>query len=232
MAGADRTASRDGYHHGDLRQGMIDAAEAVLAEKGIAGFTLRECARRAGVSPAAPAHHFGNLDGLFTAIATLGFDDLSEAMEAAAAAADHAGEPRLAATARAYLATALANPGRFRVVFGPRGHDLKEPEFRRAAARAFGLLVRETRAHIAVESRDPLSQPPESFSGDADLPSILFAWSVTHGFATLLLDGQLDFLAGEGGRDAMVRLYSEKLVALLVASLRPADALAKSHRDG
>ena len=72
-----KVGKRGGYHHGDLRQAMIEAAEAVLAEKGVGGFTLRECARRAGVSPAAPAHHFGNLVGLLTAIATLGFDDLS-----------------------------------------------------------------------------------------------------------------------------------------------------------
>ncbi|WP_291820351.1 helix-turn-helix domain-containing protein, partial [Bosea sp. (in: a-proteobacteria)] len=86
-----RGAGRDGYHHGDLRQAMIDAAEAVLAERGVGGFTLRECARRAGVSAAAPAHHFGNLAGLLTAVATLGFDGLSDAMDAAAARACAAG---------------------------------------------------------------------------------------------------------------------------------------------
>ena len=67
MTKIEAGSARGGYHHGDLRQAMITAAEAVLAEKGLAGFTLRECARRAGVSPAAPAHHFGNLTGLLTA---------------------------------------------------------------------------------------------------------------------------------------------------------------------
>ena len=143
-----RSPERGGYHHGDLRHAMIEAAEAVLAEKGIAGFTLRECARRAGVSPAAPAHHFGNIAGLLTVIATLGFDDLSDAMEAAAAAASAAGESRLAAIGRAYLETAIARPGRFRVVFGRRELHKDDPELQRAGARAFGILVNETRAHL------------------------------------------------------------------------------------
>ncbi len=226
-------ASARGYHHGDLRHAMIDAAEAVLAEKGVGGFTLRECARRAGVSPAAPAHHFGNLAGLLTVIATLGFDDLSDAMEQAADRASLAGESRLAAIARAYLAVALARPGRFRVVFGQRGLDWDAPDFKRAASRAFGVLVAETQAHLAgVEpaTSAPLSAPPDAAVA-ADLPAILFVWSVTHGFSTLLIDGQLDFLAGEAGRAAMLDLYANRLVRLLVAAVADGEGLAKAPGD-
>ncbi len=232
-------SARDGYHHGDLRQAMIAAAEAVLAERGIGGLTLRECARRAGVSPAAPAHHFGNLGGLLTVIATLGFDDLSDAMEAAAEAAG-VGDGRLAAIARAYLATALAKPGRFRVVFGRRGLDWDAPEFKRAASRAFGILVRETRSHVsgvaqeaqeAQAAQGEAAEPP-GVAGSAELGPILFVWSVTHGFSTLLIDGQLDFVAGEAGRDGLVALYSQRLVALLVSALAPPAGLTKAHGDG
>ena len=232
MKTTDLAAMR-GYHHGDLRQAMIEAAEAVLAEKGIGGFTLRECARRAGVSPAAPAHHFGNLTGLLTAIATLGFDDLSDAMEQAADEASTAGESRLAAIARAYLTVALARPGRFRVVFGQRGLDWDAPDFKRAASRAFGVLVAETRAHIAGGPPPKTARkavPPDA-AGAPDLPSILFVWSVTHGFSTLLIDGQLDFLAGEGGRKAMVELYAGELVRLLVAAVADGEGLAKMRGD-
>ena len=66
------------YHHGALRQALIDATEALLAEKGADGFSLREVARRAGVSAAAPAHHFGDASGLLTAVATLGFEGLTK----------------------------------------------------------------------------------------------------------------------------------------------------------
>lgn len=239
MMKAKASASRTGYHHGDLRQAMIDAAEAVLAEKGVGGFTLRECARRAGVSPAAPAHHFGNLAGLLTAIATLGFDGLSDAMEAAAEAATQAGTSRLRATGDAYLATALAWPGRFRVVFGRRGLNWDDPAFKRAAGRAFGILVREVRAELPQEPRedDLFSRLPSSYADDPDLAEILFVWSVTHGFTTLLLDGQLDFLAEQKGQDAVRALYSRRLMDLLAAALQqsavpPGKGLAKAKARG
>ncbi len=233
MKQTDQASARSGYHHGDLRQAMIEAAEAVLAEKGVGGFTLRECARRAGVSPAAPAHHFGNLAGLLTSIATLGFDDLSDAMEQAAEKASLAGEGRLAAIARAYLDVALARPGRFRVVFGQRGLDWDAPDFKRAASRAFGVLVAETRAHLAGSEPAPAAPPtaPPDAAGAPDLPFILFVWSVTHGFSTLLIDGQLDFLAGEAGRDAMLERHAGKLVRLLVAAVADGEGLAKPAGD-
>ena len=68
------------YHHGDLRHALIEATESLLAEKGPEGFSLREVARRAGVSAAAPAHHFGDASGLLTAVATVGFDGLAAAL--------------------------------------------------------------------------------------------------------------------------------------------------------
>src|SRR5690606_24754474 len=67
----------DAYHHGALRQALIDATEAILAEQGLEAFTLREAARRVGVSPAAPLHHFGSAAGLLTEVAILGFDALT-----------------------------------------------------------------------------------------------------------------------------------------------------------
>ena len=63
-----------GYHHGALREALLEAAEALIGERGLDGFSLREAARRVGVSPAAPQHHFGDARGLLTAIATAGFD--------------------------------------------------------------------------------------------------------------------------------------------------------------
>lgn len=219
MAGV---TGRGGYHHGDLRQAMIDAAEAVLAEKGVGGFTLRECARRAGVSPAAPAHHFGNMVGLLTAVATLGFDELSSSMETAVAEAARTGGDRLAAIAEAYLAVAMARPGRFRVVFGRLGLKRGDEDLMRAAVRAFGILVRETKLALGrQETADLLTRPPSSFAGDDDLGTILFVWSVTHGFSTMLIDGQLGpFEAQPGGRERLVRLYSQQLVQLLVTAVR------------
>lgn len=216
-----KVGKRGGYHHGDLRQAMIDAAEAVLAEKGVGGFTLRECARRAGVSPAAPAHHFGNLVGLLTAIATLGFDDLSQEMETAVAKARTSGGDRLAAICEAYLAVALARPGRFRVAFGRLGLKNNDEELRRAAIRAFGILVRETKLALGQEvAGDVLTRLPSSYADDADLAEILFVWSVTHGFSTMLIDGQLAPLEMQpGGRERLICLYSGRLMVMLLAAV-------------
>lgn len=223
----DKTLGRGSYHHGDLRQAMIEAAEAVLAEKGVGGFTLRECARRAGVSPAAPAHHFGNLVGLLTVIATLGFDDLSEAMEAAVTEAIRSGGDRLAAICEAYLAVALARPGRFRVVFGRLGLKNEDENLRRAGIRAFGILVRETKLALGrrTEGEDLLTRPLPLFADDADLAAILFVWSVTHGFSTMLIDGQLGpFEMQPSGRERLCELYSKQLVGLVLAAVRQATA--------
>lgn len=227
-----RGAGRGGYHHGDLRQAMLDAAEAVLAERGVGGFTLRECARRAGVSAAAPAHHFGNLAGLLTAVATLGFDDISDAMEAAAAQASATGGCRLAAICQAYLETALARPGRFRVVFGRRELDTSDPEMQRAGTRAFGILVAETRAHRTGPAAPPPGPPPEGTAAAPDFAEILLVWSLTHGFTTLLIDGQFDFLVGQEGTGTLLDLFSGRLMQLLVAAVAPDPALAKRRYDG
>ena len=223
-----KVGKRGGYHHGDLRQAMIDAAEAVLAEKGVGGFTLRECARRAGVSPAAPAHHFGNLVGLLTAIATLGFDDLSLEMETAVAKAQASGGDRLAAICEAYLAVALARPGRFRVAFGRLGLKNNDDELRRAAIRAFGILVRETKLALghAVDA-DVLTRLPSSYTGDEDIAEILFVWSVTHGFSTMLIDGQLAPLEMQpDGRARLIALYAGRLMAMLLAAVQASAAKA------
>jgi AcrR family transcriptional regulator len=228
MAEATPRTGRGHYHHGALRQAMIAAAEEVLAERGLGGFTLRECARRAGVSPAAPAHHFGNLTGLLTAIATLGFDDLSQAMEAAVAAAPAEGRNRLAAIARAYVETALANPGRFRVVFGQRGMDRQDPAFRAAATRAFGILVREVRLSRDLPPPGSPAEKPAAQALPPDLPEILLAWSTVHGFSTLLIDGALDFLAAEDGRLAFLDRHAARLFALLASALPAGEGLAKA----
>lgn len=222
---AEAQSSRP-YHHGELREALVTAGRKLLEERGIRGFTLRECARRAGVSPAAPAHHFGNLVGLLTAIATLGFDDLSETMEAAVAKAKASGGDRLAAICEAYLAVALTRPGRFRVVFGRLGLKSGDDDLRRAGVRAFGILVRETKLALGRDvEADVLTRLPSSYGGDADLAEILFVWSITHGFSTMLIDGQLAPLEMQpGGRERLIGLYSGRLMEMLLAAVRASVA--------
>jgi AcrR family transcriptional regulator len=136
---------------------------------------MRSVARRAGVSHAAPAHHFGDKTGIFTAIAAEGFR-----MMTAAIAPDAAGEHGFLAGGIAYVGFALEHPGYFEVMFRPALQDLGDPELVEAREAAFDLLFSSAR-----QARDDLAL-------DANPEGIAIAgWSVTHGFATLVLASNL-----------------------------------------
>jgi AcrR family transcriptional regulator len=106
------------YHHGDLRHALIDAAMALVTEEQDWTFSLREVARRAGVSHNAPYNHFGEKQDLLIAVAGAGFERLRERM-AAAVAGIAAADKALLACGRAYLATALESPALYRLMLGP-----------------------------------------------------------------------------------------------------------------
>lgn len=167
------------YHHGALRPALIAAAEAVIAERGLDRFSLRETARRAGVSPAAPAHHFRDVRGLLTAIAAQAFADLAEALEAANAKAGPDREARIKAQGKAYVAFALDRPARFDLMWRKALLDNGDPELARQGDRAFDTLDRITR-----EAGAPSAGP-----GDPALAPSIAAWSLVHGFARLAIDG-------------------------------------------
>lgn len=182
------------YHHGDLRNALLAAAAEVLAERGVDCLTLRECARRAGVSHAAPAHHFGDATGLLTAVATLGFRNLTTAMQAARAGITDPGE-RLRAIGRGYVGFAREHPAQFRLMFQSGRMSLGDPDHMAAGRSAFEELEEAVRA--LTDEGGP------SMSPDA-LALLVRAWSLVHGFSHLLLEGQFDGAAGETGLDAFV----------------------------
>jgi AcrR family transcriptional regulator len=174
-----KTAMPEGraYHHGALRATLMSAAEALIEERGLDRFSLRETARRAGVSPAAPAHHFSDARGLLTAIATEGFRELGDALQAADVGEDR--HARIMAQGRAYVRFALARPARFTLMWRKAILDVDDPAHVEAGDRAFQILDRAVRGESAGRSgpRDP-----------ALAPSIA-CWSMVHGFALLALDG-------------------------------------------
>src|SRR4029450_10058760 len=98
------------YHHGELREALVSAGRKLLEEKGVRGFTLRECARRAAVSHAAPAHHFASIDDLLAEIATRGYHELTAAMSAEARRSGSDAAARLVSQGVGYMAFAAANP--------------------------------------------------------------------------------------------------------------------------
>ena len=197
------------YHHGALREALLEAAAALLLEQGVERFTLRACARRAGVSHAAPAHHFGDVRGLLTALAARGFDRMTALMQRYREAARPEPAAQLRAVGQAYLEFALANRAQFQLMFRNDRLNRDDPELEKAGAAAFeqlrSSLVEYVRAH-GRELPDLSAQ-------------LLLAWSVVHGFAMLLLEDQLrGFRAGRSA-DAFAARAGPEVLQLLEAGL-------------
>ena len=213
----DSPAAKRTYHHGDLRRALLEAAWRLVAEKGLAALTLREVARAAGVSHAAPYHHFPTRTALLDALAVEGFAGLDRAMaEACPAAGDQAAEaatpgpgdpvpspaepgqtPRpvdgadvMVRIGRAYVDFACAHPEQLQVMFRPRHHDSEgppPPALAEIGAKAYGHLADAVRV-CQAQGLAPAGDPDEL---------ALSAWSLVHGFASLWSQGQLRALIPE-----------------------------------
>jgi len=178
------------YHHGALRDALLSATESVLNESGLEGFTLRECARRAGVSHGAPAHHFGDVRGLLSAFAAQSFDQLEALTRQYREAAQPGAYERLVANGLAYLDYALAHRARFQLMFRSDRLDFANPDLQRSAYPVY--------QHFESCMRNVLKRAGRP---DADLaPCVQFAWSLVHGLATLMLDNNL-FASQVGDHD-------------------------------
>ena len=187
---AERPTSRgrrpDGetpYHHGDLHDALLGAAERVLERDGLAGLTLRAVAREAGVSHAAPTHHFGDLTGLLSELAAIGFRRFNAAMIAARNSETHPLMKGLA-NAKAYVAYAQASPGMYGLMFRTERIDMTRPSLHEAATASFAGLA----SAVGAGRNERLTGEALSLDQAA---AIARAWSLVHGFTTLLLDGRL-----------------------------------------
>ncbi|MEH2502627.1 AcrR family transcriptional regulator [Bradyrhizobium sp. AZCC 1578] len=190
---AERPASRrrrpsgeTPYHHGDLHDALLAAAERVLERDGLSGLTLRAVAREAGVSHAAPTHHFGDLTGLLSELAAIGFRRFNAAM----IAADNTETLPLMkslARAKAYVAYAQARPGMYGLMFRTERLDMTRPSLHEAATASFEGLA----TAVSLSRNEKLTgEALEALSLD-QAAAIARAWSLVHGFTTLLLDGRL-----------------------------------------
>src|ERR1700736_6449211 len=183
---APRTAgSSEGapYHHGALHDALLEAAERVLERDGLSGLTLRAVAREAGVSHAAPTHHFGDLTGLVSELAAIGFRQFNTAMAAAGAAGTSQMEKALA-RAKAYVAYAQAHPGMYGLMFRTERLDMKRPALHEAAEASFAGLA----GAIGASRQEQISETALSLDQGA---AIARAWSLVHGFTMLLLAHRL-----------------------------------------
>jgi AcrR family transcriptional regulator len=178
----------DSYHHGNLRQALLDAARVLINEAGVEALTLREVARRAGVTTGAPYHHFADKAELIAALARQCRDELDHA---AGAAIEGISEPReqLRALGVVYVLYAVDHPAEFRLMFRPdKGVPFEAAD--PATEPVFRVLLRVVDACRAAAGIN---------DGERETAAIA-AWSVAHGLAALLIDGPLAPLAADRER--------------------------------
>jgi AcrR family transcriptional regulator len=201
------------YHHGALRQALVQATESLLAERGAEGFSLREVARRAGVSPAAPAHHFGDAAGLLTAVASLGFEGLTQALQAADARGGADARAALRGQGLAYVHFALQHPGRFRLMFR-QGKLHADATLLQHANAAFEVLACGVRRGFGLAA--------DAAMDERQWNAVVALWSLVHGYAHLAIAGKFETLGGEAGLEAYVqRSLGPILDAALLGLLGP-----------
>jgi AcrR family transcriptional regulator len=178
MTFGEPRARRGTYHHGNLREALIEAALVLIAERGPAGFTFAEVARAAGVSAAAPYRHFRDRNALLAEVARRGFEDFAGELERAWADGRPTAIGAIEAVGRAYLAFARREPAAYAAMFEP-GFPLEEDAGLLAASdRAFAVLRRAAEAACATMPRE--RRPPA-------LMVALHLWAIAHGIASLFV---------------------------------------------
>ena len=194
------------YHHGDLRRALLDAALELVKEHGPSGITLREAARRAGVTHAAPYRHFADKEALLAALAEEGFTRLGA--EATAAIEGSEGVMRLELIGVSYVRFARSNPSQFRVMFGAEiGDKRRYPTLVQADQAVFDLLTE------AIRGAQALGELPPGNPARMGLVS----WSMLHGVASLIVDGQME---RAGVRDEAIEDFAKRVARTANAGMK------------
>ncbi len=201
-------ADSSGYHHGDLPGALREAAVDVILDKGLGAFSLREVARRAGVSHAAPGYHFGDVRGLLTSVAIEGFDTLYHETATAASAYDDPVD-RLRAIGRAYVRVGVSHPAHCEVIFRDDVINADDEQVRAAGLRAYSILE-STVADMVERCHSP-----------ADVTDAArLCWAMVQGLVQLQSKfGQLDVILGMPPVDIEDR--AERFTDLILAGLLP-----------
>jgi AcrR family transcriptional regulator len=208
MSPAPTTPERPSYHHGNLRRGLLDAALALLAETRQWDFSLREVARRAGVSHNAPYAHFADKQELLAAVAEQGFDSLRRRMNDACVGATDAADAMIA-IGTAYVAFGLENPAHYRLMFGSVFSSKAESPagLQQADAAARSVINNVVREGVKT-GRFAVAEP------DLEM-AVMAAWSLVHGLTMLTLDG----LATHAAEPENHALLADRITRTFLAGL-------------
>ncbi len=210
MASHEQRGTRGSYHHGDLRETLIQAAMSMIAERGLAGFALSELARAVGVSGAAPYRHFRDRTAVIAEVARRGFEQLAADLDAARQAGGLDPVVALERCAQAHLAFAGREPPVYAAMFEASFPAGQHEELVRARDAAFAV-VRKAARNAVSRSTAP-NRPPAQMVA-------LHVWSLTHGIANLFVSHR------EGSRHLLPMLPEELLEAGLMIYLQPLGLL-------
>jgi AcrR family transcriptional regulator len=219
-SGLSGPPARASYHHGDLRRTLIDAALDVVATDGPGHLSLRALARSAGVSHAAPAHHFGDKSGVFTTIATEGFELLYKSQVRTMEGV----QPResLLPLAVNYVLFAIEHPSHYEVMWRQDLYNRADPALVAARQRVFEVFYQSVEAGTGALE-------PQQFRG-----AVAAAWSIVHGFATLWLSGNLtEFLSSDpvAASEEVARGFLA-IAAVTASQIQPRPQSAKRGKSG
>jgi AcrR family transcriptional regulator len=204
---------RRSYHHGNLREALVQAALDLIGDKGPAGFTFADAARHAGVSPAAPYRHFRDREQLLRDVARRGFEQFTHELERAWASGTPDAFAAYERLGHAYLSFARTEPAYYSAMFEAGISPDDDPGLRQAADAAFSVL-RDASEQICLQlPRD--TRPPAMMMA-------LHVWSLAHGISTL-------FARADGGRRKLPMSAEDLLESAMLIYLRGLGLLASAQ---
>ena len=191
----DLIRSKKNYHHGDLREQLLEAVRQLIESDGPDGFSIAEACRAAGVSTAAPYRHFRDRDDILRGVILAAMTRMGSAMQAAADAHPPGDPERIVALGHAYVGFARREPGVFALMFGQAGHHSDDPQLAEEGEAKFAIVLRVVAEHLG-RAMD-----------DAEVTARAYAlWCAVHGHCFLVLDGKTDETKIDIDEDAYLRL--------------------------
>ncbi len=201
---------KDRYHHGDLREALISAAQNLISERGVDGFTLTDASRAAGVSTAAPYRHFSDREDLIDAVVANGFEILTGNLRRAYNLQIPGSISAITALGKVYVKYAAEDPAMFHVMWGharTSSGPEEDTDGTGAAAQCFGVL---TDAVQAFQERNALQ---DVRTEDIATP----IWAMVHGTASLMMGGALSRISGKASFDEMITSTTRNILLGLIA---------------